>query len=177
AVYTFFSLMSLLPPRSTLFPYTTLFRSLRDDLLVVERDDRQVHPRRGSVGERLEVGDDEIRIVHRELRGQVGYDLVKVHDLAPVTPQRLQHAYLIPFDDLSQGRNRDHGLFLAGKDLSRRPATAEHDFVAAYTERVGNRHDTRRVAAALSTQCVDDPRHKYSVCRSSAASVRAWVSG
>src|SRR5690606_42159558 len=83
AVYTFFSLMSLLPPRSTLFPYTTLFRSLRDDLLVVERDDRQVHPRRGSVGERLEVGDDEIRIVHRELRGQVGYDLVKVHDLAP----------------------------------------------------------------------------------------------
>src|SRR3712207_9315006 len=37
------------PPRSTLFPYTTLFRSLREDLVVAPR--RRVEDHRAPVGD------------------------------------------------------------------------------------------------------------------------------
>src|SRR2546422_5369402 len=64
----FFFLMIRRPPRSTLFPYTTLFRSL-ETALVVEVDDLQerrlaaVHARRGlgdvAQGRRLEGRSEE----------------------------------------------------------------------------------------------------------------------
>src|SRR2546430_10648722 len=42
----FFFLMIRRPPRSTLFPYTTLFRSVADDGVLVEIDDRHVRATR-----------------------------------------------------------------------------------------------------------------------------------
>src|SRR2546429_9434478 len=57
--FLFFFLMIRRPPRSTLFPYTTLFRSLRQGFL---RHD--VAPRRGSLGLR-HLGSG--RAVQREL--------------------------------------------------------------------------------------------------------------
>src|SRR5438270_6721459 len=56
----FFFLMIRRPPRSTLFPYTTLFRSV-DDLVEVER----VVPREQVVDKRP-VDDAEERVVHPE---------------------------------------------------------------------------------------------------------------
>src|SRR2546425_5371183 len=51
----FFFLMIRRPPRSTLFPYTTLFRSHRHVReLDAERDRRQQHP------------DGHVRVAHRE---------------------------------------------------------------------------------------------------------------
>src|SRR2546429_2510463 len=46
----FFFLMIRRPPRSTLFPYTTLFRSGDDALATTDRD-----LRRGRIGHRIEV--------------------------------------------------------------------------------------------------------------------------
>src|SRR3712207_7920044 len=56
----FFFLMIRRPPRSTLFPYTTLFRSHRDPLELEVSVGRQVTPQRqrvlgGVVGERRRV--------------------------------------------------------------------------------------------------------------------------
>src|SRR3712207_6867741 len=62
-VYAFFFLMIRRPPRSTLFPYTTLFRSERVEARVrvpgqdvPQRDDAGEHRQRVAV-ERAEVGD------------------------------------------------------------------------------------------------------------------------
>src|SRR5256885_6101028 len=43
------------PPRSTLFPYTTLFRSHLRETLVGRRDDADVHPKRLRAAEALEL--------------------------------------------------------------------------------------------------------------------------
>src|SRR2546422_11589643 len=51
---TFFFLMIRRPPRSTLFPYTTLFRSEED---VDERDSSDPHHQRDPVGQPLPLGD------------------------------------------------------------------------------------------------------------------------
>src|SRR3712207_7809958 len=52
----FFFLMIRRPPRSTLFPYTTLFRSLGDDVEVLAAGDLGPHGLcdRGGPGERLD---------------------------------------------------------------------------------------------------------------------------
>src|SRR2546422_4997879 len=48
------------PPRSTLFPYTTLFRSLRRSDVAVLADEKGVQPLRGAVG--LLVGRDLVAV-------------------------------------------------------------------------------------------------------------------
>src|SRR2546422_10668061 len=60
--YFFFFLMIRRPPRSTLFPYTTLFRSRTDGLAA--RQDRGARRGHGGLGERREceaeaVADDD----------------------------------------------------------------------------------------------------------------------
>src|SRR5882672_10656196 len=77
----FFFLMIRGPPRSTLFPYTTLFRS---DVLA---DDRQRLPREGDLpaqGERQEARDEEEHQArHQELlpdRLMVGRPQVRAED-------------------------------------------------------------------------------------------------
>src|SRR2546422_5059854 len=50
--YTFFFLMIRRPPRSTLFPYTTLFRSPRQDLMAAMKG-RETRPTNGQDHERL----------------------------------------------------------------------------------------------------------------------------
>src|SRR5438270_4575750 len=50
------------PPRSTLFPYTTLFRSLSEALPDLEREDRRlVHPRRRDERRRSEEHTSELQ--------------------------------------------------------------------------------------------------------------------
>src|SRR5256885_5657089 len=48
------------PPRSTLFPYTTLFRSVQTDVLVEQR------PHVGKVGARLDVDDEHSWCIRSE---------------------------------------------------------------------------------------------------------------
>src|SRR3712207_7764592 len=55
------------PPRSTLFPYTTLFRSLRDHALVLAR--RGVRPRQTGVRPHEAVVVDAAAVEARELLG------------------------------------------------------------------------------------------------------------
>src|SRR5256885_7054216 len=55
AVFFFFFLMIRRPPRSTLFPYTTLFRSARHEHAALRRLD-QVVERFGSAGQLHRVG-------------------------------------------------------------------------------------------------------------------------
>src|SRR3712207_7112875 len=55
------------PPRSTLFPYTTLFRSVDDDDLVVRRDRSERLDHRADA-----VGDDFLFVVGGEHRGYAG---------------------------------------------------------------------------------------------------------
>src|SRR2546430_10965914 len=57
----FFFLMIRRPPRSTLFPYTTLFRSLALD---ERRRLDQVFPRRGAVGH-PDLGPEALQVVAR----------------------------------------------------------------------------------------------------------------
>src|SRR3712207_6999039 len=53
----FFFLMIRRPPRSTLFPYTTLFRSLDQGLDLVAIDGRDLHTLFVRVGEKVRVLD------------------------------------------------------------------------------------------------------------------------
>src|SRR3712207_9050751 len=55
------------PPRSTLFPYTTLFRSSPRDRVVVRRPVDLVCPRDGREGEQGEAGDDHESDAHTPL--------------------------------------------------------------------------------------------------------------
>src|SRR3712207_7682937 len=64
----FFFLMIRRPPRSTLFPYTTLFRSLHDDQLVVVA---------GVVDEHLE--HETVELGLRQRVGAVGLDRSEEH--------------------------------------------------------------------------------------------------
>src|SRR3712207_6967824 len=63
--FFFFFLMIRRPPRSTLFPYTTLFRSDRDRLVVHEL----AHPIEDHLEERVELGHqrDASRQVEQQL--------------------------------------------------------------------------------------------------------------
>src|SRR2546427_4806022 len=63
--YTFFFLMIRRPPRSTLFPYTTLFRSLQ------KRSDRA---RRGDLADQIDRSD-----VDAELQGCRGHQQMEEH--------------------------------------------------------------------------------------------------
>src|SRR5688572_31009808 len=54
--FFFFFLMIRRPPRSTLFPYTTLFRSRRQGRLIHDRG-RRVEPQAEFASEQQEVGD------------------------------------------------------------------------------------------------------------------------
>src|SRR2546430_8902767 len=49
------------PPRSTLFPYTTLFRSLDDAIHPRQTDDDAVLDRQGAAGERSEEHTSELQ--------------------------------------------------------------------------------------------------------------------
>src|SRR3712207_7111246 len=64
--YTFFFLMIRRPPRSTLFPYTTLFRSRGTPAAGAERDPRQ--PRGGGAGPRPEADDPASASRHGGIR-------------------------------------------------------------------------------------------------------------
>src|SRR5688572_30963501 len=76
----FFFLMIRRPPRSTLFPYTTLFRSLDDRLpaeLALDADPVLVRARVGQVGVNDADRVDRVgrRRAERERRGVVGREL------------------------------------------------------------------------------------------------------
>src|SRR2546425_7439120 len=70
--YCFFFLMIRRPPRSTLFPYTTLFRSLADQQVASSRDQEEGGERRS--GERLDQGGVLVLELHAigDHRGDVG---------------------------------------------------------------------------------------------------------
>src|SRR2546425_9805083 len=55
------------PPRSTLFPYTTLFRSVRDEDFIVTVNDRRILQRGGFRWHLLPVEDSETVAVGRIL--------------------------------------------------------------------------------------------------------------
>src|SRR3712207_8248319 len=60
------------PPRSTLFPYTTLFRSAAEHLrppVVEPGEDREHRPAEEDV---MEVGDDEVRVVRLPVERERG---------------------------------------------------------------------------------------------------------
>src|SRR2546430_9261354 len=57
----FFFLMIRRPPRSTLFPYTTLFRSRRDDPRDGRQRDRSYRQRATSAGPRSEEHTSELQ--------------------------------------------------------------------------------------------------------------------
>src|SRR2546422_11401907 len=81
SIFLFFFLMIRRPPRSTLFPYTTLFRSRRGEELAaaVVREDQEVHgPARGLQpgGRRADAhaegeAQDRVQQVHEHDRGAV----------------------------------------------------------------------------------------------------------
>src|SRR2546430_9189619 len=52
------------PPRSTLFPYTTLFRSQKTDTLTIQR----VIPACGAIKNALVMPNSETTVVHKEKR-------------------------------------------------------------------------------------------------------------
>src|SRR5256885_13029711 len=62
------------PPRSTLFPYTTLFRSHLRETLVGRRDDADVHPKRLRAAEALELAllehAQDLGLGHRRERSE-----------------------------------------------------------------------------------------------------------
>src|SRR2546429_2858344 len=49
-IFFFFFLMIRRPPRSTLFPYTTLFRSPDDDVTEIDTDSKPHLPERRQIG-------------------------------------------------------------------------------------------------------------------------------
>src|SRR2546425_9138172 len=55
SIFFFFFLMIRRPPRSTLFPYTTLFRSADERVSLDHRRERRVHPA-GAERDHLAVG-------------------------------------------------------------------------------------------------------------------------
>src|SRR3712207_7796589 len=67
------------PPRSTLFPYTTLFRSMREDI------ERQVGHINGEFGE---VGHSVVHYLHRPLPREELIAFFVVADVMLVTPLR-----------------------------------------------------------------------------------------
>src|SRR2546426_11930380 len=106
----FFFLMIRRPPRSTLFPYTTLFRSLLAragvSVLVLEkhadflRDFRgdTIHPSTLDVMHELGLLDDVLRLPHqevRELRAQVGEVALPIADFTHL-PTRCRFLALMP---------------------------------------------------------------------------------
>src|SRR2546430_17001942 len=84
----FFFLMIRRPPRSTLFPYTTLFRSLALD---ERRRLDQVFPRRGAVGH-PDLGPEALQVVAR-----VGH--VVVAEPEPLARDRVVGAALAEVED------------------------------------------------------------------------------
>src|SRR3712207_8783257 len=64
--YYFFFLMIRRPPRSTLFPYTTLFRSLAGG---VEGGERLVHEEKARGGQERPADGDPLLLAARQCRG------------------------------------------------------------------------------------------------------------
>src|SRR5206468_10942002 len=77
----FFFLMLRPPPRSTLFPYTTLFRSLRVDALADDADAVAVDELAERRGERLRlVGEDRLPVGPLERQDRKSTRLNSSHD-------------------------------------------------------------------------------------------------
>src|SRR6266480_2176909 len=76
-LYAFFFLMIRRPPRSTLFPYTTLFRSARRQLIGAVLADRLEHPiARGTGminGDERAVDEPAESVQRRESRAAAGF--------------------------------------------------------------------------------------------------------
>src|SRR3989441_7697809 len=68
----FFFLMIRRPPRSTLFPYTTLFRSLRDAASQREQRQWKRERRQGSHGSAWKIPCPSRRRSHEGLQGAAG---------------------------------------------------------------------------------------------------------
>src|SRR3712207_8514891 len=64
----FFFLMIRRPPRSTLFPYTTLFRSVRDDARDLHGPAREQRRREARLPRRLDRGARQERVAAERLR-------------------------------------------------------------------------------------------------------------
>src|SRR5256886_12090226 len=84
SAFFFFFLMIRRPPRSTLFPYTTLFRSLRSPR----------GPRRGSEARGVDTVRDQVDLRGADARGHVGAELRRRHDhgIRRAEPERLDRA-------------------------------------------------------------------------------------
>src|SRR5215471_19984397 len=103
----FFFLMIRRPPRSTLFPYTTLFRSSAPDARVVAQHVHGPELSDGAVGERLDVrGAGDVR-AHADRRGTGA-------------PQLSYRAFQGPLLDV--GENATHAL--GGEPAGERPSDA-----------------------------------------------------
>src|SRR2546429_4033361 len=72
-IFVFFFLMIRRPPRSTLFPYTTLFRSRELDPGGVRADARCARPTTGRRGHRDRVGRDRKSTRLNSSHGYISY--------------------------------------------------------------------------------------------------------
>src|SRR2546427_4557454 len=70
----FFFLMIRRPPRSTLFPYTTLFRSRRQHIALLQRSQGRTDPRRGHHRSRFHgLGEDRKSTRLNSSHSQISY--------------------------------------------------------------------------------------------------------
>src|SRR2546425_13326402 len=90
------------PPRSTLFPYTTLFRSLGTDLDLAVVVDREVPPGDNRYAERGEITRADL--VHKGLRMLLGFRRrVALHGHAAVPFVVFEDSYSSQADRLDSG--------------------------------------------------------------------------
>src|SRR2546426_5481786 len=134
----FFFLMIRRPPRSTLFPYTTLFRSLRPEIGRLDGDSREVQhaeqrkraDARGSHGDR---GEHDLE--HREV-----FEIEEARELLRIT----QTAAL---EDEAEGHTRE--------EPDREPARALE------IERPAHRHALRTIHAVTNPPAMNVARNAH----------------
>src|SRR3989441_12151254 len=104
----FFFLMIRRPPRSTLFPYTTLFRSLRDAASQREQRQWKRERRQGSHGSAWKIPCPSRRRSHEGLQGAAG---------TRAAARRKGGSYMHPraVSQSRAGRPQDPPLFLSDR--------------------------------------------------------------